>query len=232
MKNQMLNRTLLLTAFAISAFTTAHAGGTKWRIQGELSEACSCSVPCSCNFGESPSPHEFCWALFSIDIKKGNFGSVKLDGLHLAGAIGEKGPVWYIDDRATKEQYDALKDIASQMSWKAMLANGVKDPKDIPDGQKTLGYVSTKITQDVGKTNAKLTIGDFGGYESNFIMGIDGKSPVRVQNNWSWNMKDGIKAKTSKMTYKDTFGNEFDMKDTNSNEGPIDWSDSTPIYFR
>src|SRR5437660_1455694 len=69
-----------------------------WRIRGILSEACSCSVPCTCNFGARPSPSRSgegppghgCWTLYSLAIRKGHYGRVKLDGLHLAGAKGAK----------------------------------------------------------------------------------------------------------------------------------------------
>src|SRR5436309_9378892 len=106
--------------FALVCILTAPAlaspAGTppvpQWRIAGDLSEACTCSVPCSCNFGQSPSPHSFCWALFSLDIKEGNYGTVNLDGLRMAGANGAKGFVIYLDERANKEQADALRRIA------------------------------------------------------------------------------------------------------------------------
>src|SRR5437762_12438550 len=94
-----------ITAFALALFTAACGGaapkGTStspaWHVTGDLSEACSCSVPCACNFGQGPSPNHFCWALFSLGIQEGSCGDVKLDGLHLAGANGPKGAAIYID---------------------------------------------------------------------------------------------------------------------------------------
>ena len=93
------------------------SGSTKgsrehWEIAGELSEACTCAVPCTCNFGDGPSPHHYCYALFSLDIEKGHYGDLILDGLHLAGAHGKNGEVWYLYHRATPEQSQALKLIA------------------------------------------------------------------------------------------------------------------------
>src|SRR5437762_8116529 len=73
-------------------------GSPAWRLRGDLSEACTCSVPCACNFGEGPSPNHFCWALFSLGIEEGSYGDVKLDGLRLAGANGAKGAVMYVDE--------------------------------------------------------------------------------------------------------------------------------------
>jgi len=71
--------------------------GEHWEISGDLTEACTCAVPCTCNFGSGPSPRHYCHALFSLDIHKGHYGKAKLDGLRLAGAHGKKADVWYID---------------------------------------------------------------------------------------------------------------------------------------
>ena len=49
-------------------------------------------------------------------IAKGHYGSLSiLDGLHLAGAHGKNGEVWYLYDRATPEQSQALKLIAAHI---------------------------------------------------------------------------------------------------------------------
>src|SRR3954453_9871446 len=94
----------LLLAPTLAQAAATEAASTPWRISGDLSEACTCSVPCTCNFGQGPSPSHTCWALFSLDIQKGRYGKIKLNGLKLAGAAAEKGFVAYLDDRATPEQ--------------------------------------------------------------------------------------------------------------------------------
>lgn len=206
---------------------------TPWRISGQLSEACTCSVPCSCNFGEGPSPNHFCWALFSLDIQKGRYGRVKLDGLRLAGAAGEKGFVAYIDERADPRQAEALKAIASRMGERLREIAGAQDPKALEDPSLQFrGFKTARIEQEVGERGNRLAIGDQGGFESDYILGIDGKTPVVVENNWSWNIGHGIKGKTKRLHYKDEFGNSFDVNATNANQGRFDWSDKTPIYFR
>src|SRR5207302_1244931 len=83
------------------------AASEPWHITGTLSEACTCTVPCTCNFGESPSPHAFCYAMVGMDIEHGNYGAVTLDGLRVGGANGAKGFVFYVDDRANAEQAEA-----------------------------------------------------------------------------------------------------------------------------
>jgi hypothetical protein len=205
----------------------------RWRIAGDLSEACTCSVPCTCNFGESPSPHSFCWALFSLDIHQGRYFSVKLDGLRLAAGAGAKGIVFYIDDRATPEQAKALKAIARQIWSRVREITAAQNPAALSDPQMTLlGFKTVRIDQEVGQKNNRLEIGSAGAFESRYLLGIDGQTPVVVENNWSWNIQHGIKGKTKRLHYKDEFGNDFDMTDTNANQGQFDWNDKTAVYLR
>lgn len=222
--------TLLLLLGVIGA--AAHAqNDPAWRITGRLSEACTCSVPCSCNFGEGPSPRSFCYAVWSLDIRTGHYGDVKLDGLHLASANADKGGVFYIDDRADKAQTDALRHIGGVIWLKMLKANGV-DPKKVPQENRLLGFKTAHIEQAVGEKNVHLKIGSAGGFDSDYLLGVDGKTPIIVENNYSWNIQHGVKAKTRTLHYKDAFGNKFEFKQTNSNQGAFDWSDTTPIYFR
>ncbi len=222
--------TSLLALLAIAA--APQSGHDTWRIQGDLSEACTCSVPCPCNFDQGPGPHSFCWAVFSIDIRHGHFNKVKLDGLHLAGANGEKGGVWYVDDQADARQAAALESIARQIMVKFTKANGVADPAQAPPEMKVLGIRKAHIDQHADAKSNSLHISGVGGFDADYLMGLDGKSPIVVENNASWNITHGIKAKTRKLTYKDDYGNAFDMSETNSNQGKVDWSDQTPVYFK
>src|SRR5205085_5986603 len=105
MKARVLS-VLIVCCFVAAGILASKADNPppKWRLTGDLSESCSCSVPSSCNFGEQPSPHHFCYALYSLDIHSGSFGDLDLKGLRLAGALGPKGAVWYIDEKANKDQ--------------------------------------------------------------------------------------------------------------------------------
>lgn len=206
---------------------------TPWRISGQLSEACTCSVPCTCNFGQGPSPSHTCWALFSLDIQKGRYGKLDLKGLRLGGALGAKGIVGYVDERATPQQAQALQAIMGHIGQSVMRQALAQDPKAADDpGMKFLGFKTARIEQEVGPKSSRLQLGDQGGFENDYIMGIDGKTPVIIENNWSWNIQHGIKGKTKRLHYKDEFGNEFDLPDTNANQGQFDWSDKTPVYLR
>jgi hypothetical protein len=221
---------LLLTA---GTPTSNPKNATAWQISGDLAEACTCDPPCTCNFGRDPSPHKFCYAIYSVDIEKGRYGDVRLDGLHLAGGSAAKGNLWYIDERANATQESALKAIATQMHEKVLAYWRSIDPKIVEDPQfQNLGFRRAKITQSAGPLSNSLAIGDAGSFESDYIVGIDGKTPVVVENNWSWNIQHGIKGKTRQLRYKDEFGNQFEAQNSNANQGKVDWSDKTPLYFR
>jgi hypothetical protein len=192
------------------------SSGEPWEISGDLTEACSCAVPCTCNFGQGPSPQHYCWTVWGRAIEKGHYGSLSLDGLHLAAAHGSKSVVWYIDDVASPDQAQALKMIAKRLGWHD------SDPTHFTSGQ---------ISQSVGEKSNKLEIAGKGGFEADYIMGLDGKNPVVVENNTTWNIARAIKGKTKRFHYEDEFGNRLDFAGVNSNQGKFDWTDTTQHYF-
>ncbi len=218
----MRNRLSILVAVLISvtaipvAADTAKRSAEHWEIAGDLSEACTCAVPCTCNFGGGPSPKHYCWSMFALAIEKGHYGNVTLNGLHLAGAHGKKAAVWYIDDRANPAQAAALKSIANRF---------LRGPK------YRIYFETAHITQEVGEKGNKLEVGGHGGFEAEYIIGLDGKTPVVVENNTTWNIPRSIKGKTTEWRYRDPHGNKFDLSATNSNQGKFDWTDETEHYF-
>jgi hypothetical protein len=207
-----------LTLFAadVGSAGTKKPHGEHWELAGELSEACSCSVPCTCNFNQGPSPHHYCYSLFALDIEHGHYGTVQLDGLHLAGAHGKKGDVWYIDQRATPEQAAALHVVAEDMGR---------------NNKKPVYWGIAEIRQRVGETSHELEVSGHGGFKAEYLIGMDGKTPILVENNPSWNIQHGIKAKTKDFEYHDEHGNKFKFVGVNSNEGRFDWTDQTAKYF-
>ena len=203
---------LVSVTVVVAADTSTKTDSQHWEMQGDLTEACSCGVPCTCNFGEGPSPHHYCHTLFSLAIEKGHYGDVKLDGLHLAAAHGNKNKVWYIDSTASPEQALALRAIADHI-------------------HKSEHITTATIIQKVGDKGNELQIGDKGGFEANYVLGLDKKTPVVVENNTTWNMQRAIKGKTKYLKYKDEFGNKLKFSGTNSNQGKFDWTDQSEKYF-
>ncbi|MBC8101526.1 MAG: DUF1326 domain-containing protein, partial [Cytophagales bacterium] len=69
-----------------AASATAPTDPTTWSATGTLLESCTCAVPCTCNFGEGPSPHAYCHAVFAYRFEKAIWGGVDLSGLIIGGA--------------------------------------------------------------------------------------------------------------------------------------------------
>ncbi|MGH9342429.1 MAG: DUF1326 domain-containing protein [Terriglobia bacterium] len=212
---------LVLVIMSPIALPAAAANGRHWVIKGELSEACTCQVPCTCNFGQGASPHHYCWSLASFKIEQGHYGGVNLEGLHLVRAHGGNSIVWYIDSRATSQQAAALHAIAARVTGAAWISKS-------PD---RVHFESADIVQDTGGKSFQIKIGDKGGFEANEIVGGDGKNPIVVENMTAWNVRHDIKGKAKRLHYKDEFGNQFDLTNTNANEGKFDWTDKTSHYF-
>ena len=69
--------------------------------------------------------------------------------------------------------------------------------------------MACQIDHTSGDKSAMVKLGSAGGFTANYIIGMDGRTPVKVDNNWSWNLIDGFKAKAKTLSYQDGFGNKF-----------------------
>jgi hypothetical protein len=194
------------------------AADDHWRIRGALSEACTCSVPCTCNFGQGPSPHSYCHVVYAYGIKEGNFNQVKLDGLKLGAMETAKGNAMYLDASASPDQRKALEAIARQVM---RVSNGRMG------GASFLGIKWVQIKQEYDDRQDMLDLGGFGGFKTNYIMGRDKTKPVIVVNNTEWAIREAIKGKTEYLRVKDEYGNEYSVKDTNSNHGDFEYTEKS-----
>lgn len=93
----------------------ANATIPKWHITGTVVQACNCNWGCPCDFNAPPS-HGKCEGTWTWHIAEGQFGDVKLDGVHFAASCkwpgqihegnGEALPI--LDADATPEQTAAI----------------------------------------------------------------------------------------------------------------------------
>lgn len=208
---------LAVVAMSLSVSVFRAAPAEHWAIKGELSEACTCQVPCGCNFRQGPSPHHYCWSLASFHILHGHYGGVALSGLHLVRAHGNVSTAWYVDERATPSQAAALAAIASHITRR--------------EGRSEVQIKKALITQTIGNRTFEIRIGNYGGFDADKIIGMDGKNPIVVENMTAWNVSHDIKGKTDWLRYHDPSGNQFDFRGTNANQGSFDWTDETANYF-
>jgi hypothetical protein len=196
------------------------ATAKSWKITGALTEACTCSVPCSCNFGEGPSPHSYCYPFYSYHIRKGNYGDVVLDDLHFGSADLRGGRHMFMDERANAQQREALRIIMARVVERVSAEDSERKAKELAE---EIEYVA--IEQQYGDRKNLLRVAGFGEFAADYVMGLDKSSPVVVRNNTTWRIQDAIKAKTS--TYKVKVGRDVvDTKDTNSNQGDFEYSDT------
>jgi len=193
----------------------------RWHISGMFTEACTCSPPCTCNFGMGASPHDFCYSIFSYGIKSGEYDGVPLDGLTFTCAHGQGGYIWYTDQHATPAQAAALRAIAERI---VPLRHGAGDTAH----HAAQAVVPATITQEVTEHGSRLQIEGAGGFDNTFLIGLDGKTPIVVLNNTTFDLKRSMKGRTGTFRYKDHFGNDLDFKGTNTNTGEFDYDQDTP----
>lgn len=202
---------------ALPSFTESNA--TSWTIEGALTEACTCSVPCTCNFGEGPSPHHYCYSLYAYDIRKGKSGNVTLDGLRFGATELKSGKTIFIDERADERQRHALRVLAARIISHLSAEEAEKRAKS----DSSVRYAAVK--QEYDGRRHHLDVSGIGEFSADYIMGLDKNNPVVVRNNTTWRILDAIKGKTRVFRVK--LGKDtIDVKDTNSNQGDFLYSDN------
>lgn len=191
-----------------------------WKITGSISEACTCAVPCSCNFGQGPSPHTYCYPFYSYHIRKGNYGDTVLDDLHFGSADLRSGRYMFIDERANESQREALRLIMARVIERVPVEGAEKKAKEIAENVR---YEAVEQSYDDRKNHLKVE--GLGEFAADYVMGLDKTSPVVVRNNTTWRVREAIKAKTS--FYRVKLGRDVvDTKDTNSNQGEFEYTDT------
>jgi hypothetical protein len=142
---------------------------TAWKIVGQLEEACSCSAACPCWFNSKPTKMACSGGEF-IFIEKGHYGNAKLDGLGV-GSMSKspdgKGMMesfgnwdfnyYYIDEKATPEQREALKALA-----KTVLAPNASPKEEIR---------IVPLVRTISGKEHKISLGKYGEFSGHLIDG-------------------------------------------------------------
>jgi hypothetical protein len=95
-------------------------GKTKWSLEADFLQACSCDYGCPCEFSAPPS-RGFCEGVVAWRINRGNCGDVMLSGLGMVLAVrwpkaiheGNGTAIVFVDEKANEAQRGALLEIAS-----------------------------------------------------------------------------------------------------------------------
>src|SRR5262245_47928204 len=171
---------LLITAqITLAQEKPAEDKPKQWRIKGEFSEACSCNVPCACNFGERPSPYEYCHTMWSYWIKEGKWDHVNLDGMRIGGVDGPVGVMALLDIQANPRQRPAMENIWHLLSGRLFclmrlwpFKSGPDEPQPSRAGRQSsiirmryadrqfLGFEYVPIEQVITNKGMRLYFGD------------------------------------------------------------------------
>lgn len=187
---------------------------TKWKITGQLEEACSCNAACPCWFDSKPT-RMTCGGSQVLFIQKGNYGKVKLDGLAIANyaespedrtmmdSFGKwKFSTNYIDEKANPEQRKALEAIAA-----------IVLPSNNASANFRTAYVP--ITRKIEGKDHIITIGTVATFTGHLVEGgLGGSSKITDPPGADPIHHQYTQGKTTKLTYTDS-DQSWDWKDTN-----------------
>jgi hypothetical protein len=204
---------LLLIACGIAASAgAAEAAKTPWKLTGELEEACSCRAACPCWFKSLPS-RMTCDGAQVVFITKGKYGKTSLDGL----AVGEfvQSPEhksmfesfgnWnfeyvYIDEKATEEQREALKEVAAHL---------------FPLAAKAREFRYVPITRTIQGNEHTTKVGDYALVSGHLIEGgYNGAPKVKNPPLADPTHKEYFQGEATKLTYKDA-GQDWKYENSN-----------------
>ena len=128
-----------------------------YQIEGRLLEVCDCKVLCPCWIGEDPDGG-VCEAALAWYVDKGTVEGVDVSGLALAGIThipgnvlaGNWRTVFFVDDRATPEQEEALLNV-----FTGKLGGDIADLAQLI-GESRVERAPVTFTVDEGKGTLKI----------------------------------------------------------------------------
>lgn len=160
----------VLHAFMAQA---AHAyGNCPSRITGRVLEACSCRVPCPCNFGPHGRQDRPCQYLAFFEFESGNFSHVELTRVRFALATTEgSSAVLYLDSPSDEATRASVRKIAT---WILSL-EGKTISKEV-SGRIDLYFGSHFLKASIRGTDTKIL--------AEPLVGNDGVSNIVVGRPW------------------------------------------------
>ncbi len=179
---------------------------SEWKVKGDYFEACNCNSICPCVFLADPDKED-CQLTIAWHVNEGHYGSTKLDNLNVVGIFHTpgnmaNGPKWraavYLDDRANKDQAEALGKIFSGQvgGFPKVVAGFIGE---------ILGVKTTKIAFEVDGKKRRLSIPDILELK---VEGTPGGNPEKeptITNPALYGAPgfDPVVAKSTEYTYRD-----------------------------
>ena len=149
----------LLSTLAGCATTPAGGGSeARWTLVGRWTDSCCCKVPCPCFFGSKPT-EGYCEGASLLEVERGRFGDVRLDGLSAIVAYRVGG--WskaYVQEGAEPAQVSALAQLLPEAL--PFLAKGtppvaVAAPLQVSRGAGTITYSAPEAAVELTIVESK-----------------------------------------------------------------------------
>ncbi len=105
----MIRKRSVISICIAVIFAMSTALGSDWSIDADYAESCSCNPACPCMFG-SPSTNEHCEGSRLVEIHKGHYGGVDLDGTKVVMTFRMGAWVKYHVD-AEENKVEAARDL-------------------------------------------------------------------------------------------------------------------------
>jgi hypothetical protein len=212
----------------------------KWRIEGDYIETCNCNVVCPClvnSIGNNkvPPTHIHCDLLVGYRITEGRFGDISLSGLNYVVMTYSPGPTmevpnwnvgYYIDSRATDEQFDAM--------CKLLSGDYGGPPEGIAAVREVLlGMTRAKIEINASGDIHTVRIDDIADVAVRPLPSIYGDGKPVVFTNIHPLLEDGnvIQGVTGQMHYED-YGFRYNNTGMNGFLGHFAWQDDSLLGTR
>ena len=134
----------------------------RWRIAGDWFDTCNCSIPCPCTFAQPPTTGT-CEGILAWNIRQGNYGDVRLEGLSVMALGVFKGNIWegqtkatmalFIDERANERQREALQMIFGGRvgGWPAVFAANIGEVRGME-----FAHIDFHVDNDLASWHAEI----------------------------------------------------------------------------
>lgn len=205
-----------------------------WEMEGEEFGNCNCDYGCPCQFNALPT-HGSCEAVVSLQINRGHFGDITLDGLRVAMVVWWPGPVHegngkmqvIVDDQASDAQRDAIVQILHGEETEAMstvwAVYSAMCPTKFPTLSKPI-TLEINIEERVGKIVVPDVFKTTGEPIRNPITGDVHRARIDLPHGFEYDIAEVGSASTEaigeiKLSLKDSYG-QFN-KFHHNNYGPV-----------
>lgn len=177
---------VMIVLVLVSLPIQAEQAKVQWEVQGTMADACQCLVFCSCEFNEKPS-FGHCDDSAILDITKGHYGDVSLDGMkvvvvsqspkgeRLVDTVGKLNFARiYVPADSTDDQMNALAQV-SRYVFGAFVTNAQR----ISEDEKVQ---KVPMTVKIADTTYSIRIPNILNLDIEALTGGDGKTPMVLKN--------------------------------------------------